>query len=113
MAPGLLQQWRSRRFARDAGRSRNRSNDPCELADAVLSDRNFPAFPNVFLNSFEILTGVLAAIVFAVYSSIGRKLCAILIAILVLGALQWLTIQLIGAFLDAFIPILALGVHTW
>jgi CHASE2 domain-containing sensor protein len=82
------------------------------LAEAVLGNRIFPAFPNTFLKGLEFLVGVVAALAFAAFRSLWQKVSAIIISMLTLCLLQWLTLQLFGAFLDAFYLLFALGLHA-
>ena len=53
-----------------------------------------------------------AALVFAGIVALWARILAVLVAILVLFGVQWLTLQLFGTFLDAFVPVFALGLHA-
>jgi len=82
------------------------------MAEALMSDRVYPALPTGFLETLELMAGILAALVFAGIVALWARILAVCIAILILFALQWLTLQLFGTFLDAFVPVFALGLHA-
>jgi hypothetical protein len=82
------------------------------MAEALMSNRIYPALPAPYLEILEISAGMLAALVFAGIVALWARVLAVLMAILVLFGVQWLTLQLFGTFLDAFVPVFALGLHA-
>lgn len=82
------------------------------MAEAMMNHRIYPAMPAPYLDTLEIVAGMIAALVFAGIVALWARILAVLVAILVLFALQWLTLQLFGTFLDAFVPVFALGLHA-
>ncbi|HUO92545.1 MAG TPA: CHASE2 domain-containing protein [Rhizomicrobium sp.] len=82
------------------------------MAEALMSNRIYPALPAPYLGGLEIAAGMLAALVFAGIVALWARILAVIVAILVLFGVQWLTLQLFGTFLDAFVPVFALGLHA-
>ena len=82
------------------------------MAEALTSHRIYPALPAAYLDTLEIMAGMIAALVFAGIVALWARILAVLVAILVLFGVQWLTLQLFGTFLDAFVPVFALGLHA-
>ena len=82
------------------------------MAEALMSNRIYPALPAGYLGALEVGAGVIAALVFAGIVALWARILAVLGAILVLFGVQWLTLQLFGTFLDAFVPVFALGLHA-
>jgi len=82
------------------------------MAEALMSHRIYPALPAPYLGALEIAAGVIAALVFAGIVALWARILAVFVAIFVLFAVQWLTLQLFGTFLDAFVPVFALGLHA-
>ena len=82
------------------------------LADALLSRRAFTGLDTAWQTALEVLTGVAAAVLFAVFSTLWKKLAAIAAAMFILLAVQWLILSLFAFFFDAFVPVFALGLHA-
>jgi hypothetical protein len=82
------------------------------MAEALMNNRIYPALPTGYLDTLEIMAGMVAALVFAGIVALWARIMAVLAAIVVLFGVQWLTLQLFGTFLDAFVPVFALGLHA-
>jgi hypothetical protein len=82
------------------------------LAEAILSNRIYPGISDMTLKALEILVGAAAAILFAAFSAPWARLSMLVVAMVVLLGAQWITLQLLGTFFDAFIPVFALGIHA-
>jgi CHASE2 domain-containing sensor protein len=82
------------------------------MAEAVESDRIYPALPEAWVTVLELLFGLAAAIIFAALATLWRKVGAIVAAMLLLFVVQWVTLQLLGTFFDAFVIVLGLGLHA-
>ncbi|HTW34102.1 MAG TPA: CHASE2 domain-containing protein [Rhizomicrobium sp.] len=82
------------------------------MAEALMTHRIYPALPAGYLDALEIGAGVIAALVFAGIVALWARILAVFMAIIVLFGVQWLTLQLFGTFLDAFVPVFALGLHA-
>ena len=80
--------------------------------EAVMSGRIFPAIPAWALKTIEVITGFAAAVVFAAISGLGKKLITIIASVVLLILFQWIALQLFGTFLDAFVLVVALGLHA-
>ena len=82
------------------------------MAEALMNHRIYPALPAPYLEALELAAGMIAALVFAGIVALWARIMAVFAAILVLFGVQWLTLQLFGTFLDAFVPVFALGLHA-
>ncbi len=82
------------------------------LAEAVLSNRIFPAIDGKLLTAVDLLVAAAAAVWFAAFSSLWKRLMAVAAVICGLFLAQWLSLQLFGTFMDAFIPVFGLGIHA-
>jgi CHASE2 domain-containing sensor protein len=82
------------------------------VAEAVLSNRIYPGISNTALKALEIVVGAAAAVLFAAFATVGKRLAMLAATMAALLAAQWVTLQLFGAFFDAYIPVFALGLHA-
>jgi len=82
------------------------------MAEALMNDRIYPALSAPYLQWIEVAAGIVAALVFAMASVLWTRLATIAFVVAVLFAAQWLTLQLFGTFVDAFVPVFALGIHA-
>ena len=82
------------------------------VAEAVLSNRIYPGISNTALHALEIVVGVAAALLFAAFAAVWARLAMLGATMAALLAAQWVTLQLFGAFFDAYIPVFALGLHA-
>jgi len=78
------------------------------FAEAFLDSRDFPALPGWLVDGAEIVFALLAAIVLALW---GPVIAALPLFIFLI-AIQWLCLHMAGVFFDAFIPLLALTLHS-
>lgn len=81
------------------------------FAEAFLDDRVFRATPEWVLDGIEIFLGVLAALAFAAIPTLPGKLLGIAVAILLLFLTTWVGLQF-GRFIDLFLPVIGLGLHS-
>jgi hypothetical protein len=81
-------------------------------AEAVMSNRVFAPLNNYVRIPVEVIIGLSAAFIFAFLPNLALKILGIVSAMLFLMGLQWLTLQVAGVFFDAYIPVLALGLHA-
>jgi CHASE2 domain-containing sensor protein len=79
------------------------------FAEAILDDRLYSPLANWFL---EILFALGSAFVFAAFSNIWTKLGIICAAVAALLLYEWAVFFLFGIFIDAFLPVLGLGLHS-
>lgn len=82
------------------------------LAEALLTNRIYPGLNDTSLKLIELLAGGLAAVLFAAITTLWKKVCAVVVAMAAMFALQWLALQLFGAFVDAYVAVFALGLHA-
>jgi len=81
-------------------------------AAAVLERRLFPAIGTTWLYLINALLGTIAVIGFAAVTGWQWRVAALFGAAAILFALQWVTLNLFGIFLDAFIPVFSVGLHS-
>lgn len=82
------------------------------MAEALMSNRIYPALSAPYLQWLEIGTGLIAAIAFAAAATFWARIMLVFVVMAFLFSVQWLTLQLFGTFLDAFVPVFALGLHA-
>ena len=82
------------------------------MVEAILGHRLFPPTPQWLLHTLEVIFGLIAAVMFALYSPLWAKLVTLLGLSVILVILQWLTLHLLGVFFEAFVPLLAVFVHS-
>jgi CHASE2 domain-containing sensor protein len=82
------------------------------LAEAVLSNRTYRGPPPKAITSIEIVVGAIAALLFGMVHRLSRMIGAVIVAMLILCIVQWLSLQLLGEFIDLFAPIIALAIHA-
>ena len=82
------------------------------LTEAVLSGRTYPALPAWVMLLVEAMLGIAAAVMFALIPSPLLATAVLVAAMPVLLAVQWLSLQLFGTFLDLFAPVIGLGIHA-
>lgn len=82
------------------------------FVEAMLDGRSYAYVPAWLLDTLEVMFGVAAALVFAAYSGFRVKLLVFAIFTLGLVFIQWLMLQLFGTFFEAFLPLLALWLHS-
>ena len=82
------------------------------MAEAMLSDRVFLELNRYVRWALEIAIGIASAWLFAALPELWKKVIAVLAAMAILFVLQWLMLQILGLFFDAFVPVLALGLHA-
>jgi hypothetical protein len=80
--------------------------------EALMSDRIFSRLNNYISFALEAVIGLVAAIVFALLPKLWMKIISIVLTMVVLLGIQWLFLQLAASFFDAYIPVLALGLHA-
>lgn len=82
------------------------------LAEAVLSNRTYPALSEGAMLVVEVMLGTGAALLFALAGSPLVALALLAAAMPLLFGIQWLSLQLFGTFLDLLIPVIGLGLHA-
>jgi hypothetical protein len=82
------------------------------FAEAILDGRSYRYVPKWALVVLEILFAVVAAVVFSIYANAWTKLLGFVGFSLILIVIQWLMLQLLGTFFEAFVPLLGLWLHS-
>lgn len=82
------------------------------FAEAIMSGRHYPAVSSEALHWLEFAFGVVAVIGFAISQNIWIRVASLVGAAIALFAIQWLTLQVLGTFFDAFIPVFGVGLHA-
>jgi len=82
------------------------------FALAVMSHRFYPAVSEGTLRVLEVAAGVISILFFALFNSIWVRLGTLIGAIAALFAIQWLSLQVLGTFFEAFIPVFGVGLHA-
>jgi hypothetical protein len=82
------------------------------FAEALLAHRRYPAVSADALHWLEFGFGLLAMIGFALSSNIWIRLTSLIGAALFLFVVQWVTLQFLGTFFEAFIPVFGVGLHS-
>ena len=82
------------------------------IAEAVDSKRVYRSLPAWGMTAIDFIVGLGCAAAFALTSSWWRALLALVGVGIVLFCAQWLALQLVGAFIEVFLPVLGLGIHA-
>jgi CHASE2 domain-containing sensor protein len=82
------------------------------FAEALLDARVFRSTPEWILKAIEIGFSLLAAVAFAAFAGVRGKIASISVALAFLFVLQWLMLHGFGIFLDVFVPLVGLGLHS-
>lgn len=82
------------------------------FAEALLDTRVFSAMPKYLVVGSEILFGLVAAVMLALFRSFAVQLAALFGFVLVAFGIQVLALYLVGVFFDVFLPLLGLAVHA-
>jgi hypothetical protein len=88
------------------------ANIHANFVEAFLDSRTFVGSPERFVTVLELSFGVFAIIVFALCEDPLRQLAAIVGLTLLLVAIQWLALHQLGIFVDAFIALLGVWLHS-
>ena len=82
------------------------------FAEGILDGRMTPPLPDWMLLSIEITLGIVFAFVFAAVPHFWAKLLVLAGLAAALFVVQWLMFALFGNFLEAFVPLLGLSLHS-
>jgi CHASE2 domain-containing sensor protein len=82
------------------------------FAEAILDSRTFTAIPHWVTVACEVLFSVVALIVFAASVMFRIQVVAIILLSLILVIIEWTALHQFGSFFDAFVPLLALWLHS-
>jgi CHASE2 domain-containing sensor protein len=80
--------------------------------EAFLDSRTFPSVSPVWARAVEILFGILAMLLFASVESFWLQLATVAGLTVILTFVQRIALHELGVFFDAFIPVLALWLHS-
>jgi CHASE2 domain-containing sensor protein len=82
------------------------------FTEALLDNRTFAASPWWFSEISELFFGVIAMSLFAAIANLWMEIATVVVLSLVLVIIEWVALQQFGLFVDAFIPLLALWLHS-
>lgn len=82
------------------------------FVEAALAHRHFSVAPAWLLHVFEILFSAFAAVLFAAYTPLWAKMATLVGLFAFLIAIQWVTLHLFSAFLEAFVPMFGVALHS-
>jgi CHASE2 domain-containing sensor protein len=81
-------------------------------AESILDGRLYPGLGHTTLLLIEFLLGAIAAVVFALRSSLWWKFSAMFGLAATALLIQWLMFITVGTFIDALVPVVGLAVHS-
>lgn len=82
------------------------------FVEALLNSRVYASTSGRLIESAEILFGVIATVLFALLARLWTKLVGVVLLSLVLILIQRTVLHEFGVFFDAFIPLLAVWLHS-
>lgn len=82
------------------------------FAEAYFDSRTYRRVPEVVTVAIEAALCMAAAVTFALIPGIGYKILALIGATAVLVLIEWITLHLLGLFLEVFIPFVGVWIHS-
>ena len=82
------------------------------FAEAILGERTFRATANWLPQFCELAFGILAALVFSLKHTALSKSAALVCLSAALLTAQWVLLQTVGVFFEAFVPVFGLWLHS-
>jgi CHASE2 domain-containing sensor protein len=82
------------------------------FAEAFFDTRALRGVPEWVTLVLEILLGVAAAVAFALLRTFWAKLLALCAAAMLMFAIEWISLNVLGVFLEVFIPVAGLWIHS-
>jgi CHASE2 domain-containing sensor protein len=82
------------------------------FVEDILDDRTFGISPDWFVRATEVALGVGAAFAFALIAPLWGKLLGVVAVLVFMLLIQFVVLIFFGVFFDAFVPIVALGLHA-
>jgi CHASE2 domain-containing sensor protein len=82
------------------------------FVEDILDDRTFSISPEWFVRATEVALGIAAAFAFALIPPLWGKLLGAFAVLVFMLLIQFVVLIFFGVFFDAFVPIVALGLHA-
>jgi len=82
------------------------------FAEAMLDGRQYGYIPDWVLQGLTLIFGVVAMVVFAAFEDLWAQIAVFTCLSFALVLVQWLLLQLLGTFFEAFVPLLGLWLHS-
>jgi len=82
------------------------------FAEAFFDTRGLRGVPEWVTLMLEVLLGVAAAVAFALLETFWAKLLALCAAAVLLFAIEWFSLNVLRVFLEVFIPVAGLWIHS-